>query len=95
MSAGGELYIYYRLAPDAQQGLVARLQAMQRALEAAFGCQARLLRKVGDDTLLEVYRPVEAAQPLLDAMAVHLAEMRFDDHLAEGSRRHLEHFECV
>jgi len=95
VTSGGELYIYYRLADGAFEHLRPRLQAMQRAVADECGCTATLMQKPDDGTRMEVYRGVADRQAVLDGLVRHLRAMAFDDHLASGSRRHVEYFVCA
>jgi len=93
--AGGELYIYYRLLPGADEAMLPALREIQAALAEACGCKAGLRRKPADGTLMEVYAGVEDPQQLQSLLDARLADVGFERHLSPGSRRHVEWFECV
>ncbi|MCB1917118.1 MAG: DUF4936 family protein [Rhodocyclaceae bacterium] len=96
MAGGGsELYVYYRLQAGALPGLLPALRAMQAALAAHHGCRTALRRKPDDDTVMEIYAGLTDPRAVLADLDRHLARIGFDDHLAAGSRRHVERFECV
>lgn len=85
------LYIYYRVRPEQEDGCrrgVAHLQA-------ALGSSARLLRARDDPhTWMEVYENVP--EDFAEALALAAARHDFNRFLAEGSQRHMECFvECA
>lgn len=94
-SRGHHLFVYYRVRPDVTAALVADLRGVQDRLAREFGVRARLMRKCGDDTLMEVYEEVGDVDALLARLDVLLAGVGFAACLLPGQGRHLERFQCV
>lgn len=92
---GSELYIYYRLQPDALQALLPALREIQAALAADHGCRAALRRRRDDDTVMEIYSGLADPTALLVDLDARLERIEFSRHLAADSGRHVERFECV
>ena len=89
------LYIYYRVRPEAQTDLLPRLHEIQQALVGEFGVVARVMRKCDDEAMLmEVYEEVGDADRLLAALDERLRAMALHREIV-GDGRHVERFECA
>jgi hypothetical protein len=89
-------YVYYRIADGEEP--VAR-ECAQRLLDQiaeSIGVRGRLMVKRGEPNLwMEIYEDVPDAEAFERVLATCVDELQLARMLAEGSRRHLECFECV
>jgi hypothetical protein len=89
-------YVYYRVA--AERTALARRQigSLQDHMAASTGIRGRLMTKRGEPALwMEVYENILDAEPFEQALLAAVHELRIDELLVEGSKRHLECFECA
>lgn len=90
-----DLYIYYRVDPTQIDAWLPALRDLQGGLAARFGVRARLARKCGDATMMEIYEAVRDPEAFLGDLAAELERLGFERLLAPGASRHVERFECV
>ena len=88
-------FVYYKLDQDAVRELEPRIRAMQQALHAATGVQARLMQRADRErdttTLLEVYERISEPAAFEAALAGALA--RADLPATLSAQRRTERFD--
>ncbi|MGL1833435.1 DUF4936 family protein [Rhodocyclaceae bacterium SMB388] len=87
-------YVYYRLRAGADHvEALARITAMQQALEERTGVAGRLLARRDDDAKwMEIYEPVVDALPFEHALQQALESADVPALIEPGSTRHMERF---
>jgi hypothetical protein len=89
-------YVYYRIADGEEPVARKSAQRLLDQIAASIGVRGRLMVKRGEPNLwMEIYEDVPDAEAFERALATCVRELELERLLAEGSRRHLECFECV
>jgi hypothetical protein len=87
-------YVYYRIAPGQRALARERSAILLERVARTTGVHGRLLVRRGEpDLWMEVYEPVDAADPFAVALDHAVRELAFDSVLAPGATRKLECFE--
>lgn len=89
-------YVYYRVAPEHSSIARERVAALFDYVARASSVHGRLLTRSGEpDLWMEVYEPVEAAEPFASILASGVRELGLEQVLASNAARTLECFEEV
>lgn len=89
-------YVYYRVADGEEPVAKSCAQRLLQQVAESTGVRGRLMVKRGEPRLwMEIYEDVPDAQTFERALATGVDELQLERVLVEGSRRHLECFECV
>jgi hypothetical protein len=89
-------FVYYRVAPERVPCARSQVQQLQDRLVQATGIRGRLMTKHGEPNLwMEVYEQVPDSNAFERALEAGVDELRLDELLVAGTRRHMECFECA
>jgi hypothetical protein len=73
-----------------------QIECLQDQVAASTGIRGRLMTKRGEPTLwMEVYENIVDSQPFEQALRDAVHELGIEELLVDGSKRHLECFECA
>lgn len=96
MSAAAQVFVYYRIRPEAREEASRRVAALLRKVELETGVAGRLLCRLDEPELwMEVYEPVRDADAFFLALDTALAAMDLAPLMAPGATRKVERFRDV